>query len=785
MKKPFGTGRALLRDVVLVAVAASLLSVLAAGFSGADSPWEPVGADRSFLTIRLLCAFGFLFLGGCAVLLFLRLRAARRKQELCDAIISGVGPDVLLHVDSERTILMCSASIKRVFGYEVEEVIHQKTDLLYADRRSKPGQKYEIFHVLELEGVHTGSATGRTKDGQLIPLEISTSLLRGRGGATLLIREVSKKKRREDALRRERDFLSRVFDMTGCFLLILDREGRVVRANGAFERVSGRALSEIRGASFWDLFTDPDSVRPLKSVFERLPASEFPIAHEHEIETKEGGRRMLAWSSTLMVDSEDAAEYIVCTGIDATERARMETRLKASEGFCRAVFRADDDAVIVTDMKGAIVETTDRAVDVVGYPREQLLQMQILQLAAPGDNTLDRALKKMMQNGASMIPDTSLVRRDGTTVRVQIAGRPVEYDGKKVIKAVISEAAAPVCRADKAGVEDVRPAAALEHACDLVWSLDNGLRLVTANAACRDFFFYVYGVQMTPGMALMQFLPSEARTVLARLFNEATGQGCAKVERHVAYEGLSFDIEIVCSSIMGEDGAIAGASFVARDVSERRKGEDDAKTALREKEVLLQEAYHRLKNNLQVVASLLSIQLERVRDKESVEMFRESLNRVKCMWLIHENLYQARDFSKIDFGEYAKKLAHYLFRAYSVNTARIKLRVSTGAVMTEVNQAMSCGLIINELVSNALKHAFPSGAEGEVYVEVRPKEDGLVAVTVGDTGVGMPKEVELGQTKTLGVQLVNTLVQQIKGVIEVHRKGGTEFVITFPVSAAK
>jgi two-component sensor histidine kinase len=284
---------------------------------------------------------------------------------------------------------------------------------------------------------------------------------------------------------------------------------------------------------------------------------------------------------------------------------------------------------------------------------------------------------------------------------------------------------------------------------------------------------------------MMQFLPSEVRKILSGLYNEATGNGTARVERHFTDDGASFDIEIVCSAITCDNGTIAGASFVARDVSERRKREDEARSALREKDVLLQESYHRVKNNLQVVASLLSIQLERVRDKESIEMFRESLNRVKSMWLIHESLYQARDFARIDFGEYVRRLADYLFRAYSINTARIKLRVISGAVMTDVTQAMSCGLIINELVSNALKYAFPSGTEGEVYVEVRPREDGYVTVIVGDTGVGMSKEVEVAQTKTLGLQLVNTLVQQIKGVIEVHRQGGTEFAITFPVSPVK
>jgi len=212
---------------------------------------------------------------------------------------------------------------------------------------------------------------------------------------------------------------------------------------------------------------------------------------------------------------------------------------------------------------------------------------------------------------------------------------------------------------------------------------------------------------------------------------------------------------------------------------ERKQAEEQIKASLKEKEVLLREIHHRVKNNLQVISSMLYIQSGYIKDKEAFEMFKETQNRIKSMALIHEELYQSKDLSKIDVAKYLQKLATDLINSYGIKQEDIKLKMAIHEVLLGVNTAVPCGLIINELVSNSLKHAFPNGKEGEIRVALRSDNANKFALIVSDNGVGFPKDLDFRNTETLGLQLVTTLVKQLGGTIELDRSGGTEFKITF------
>jgi two-component sensor histidine kinase len=218
-----------------------------------------------------------------------------------------------------------------------------------------------------------------------------------------------------------------------------------------------------------------------------------------------------------------------------------------------------------------------------------------------------------------------------------------------------------------------------------------------------------------------------------------------------------------------------------QEIAERVRAEEQVKASLREKEVLLQEIHHRVKNNLQVISSLLYLQAKKVQDPQVLDIFRESQNRVRSMALIHEKLYQAQDLAGIDFDEYIHNLAAYLFHVYSTSTRVVTLRVQSDDVFLPVDAAVPCGLILNELISNALKHAFPGDRGGQVRVELCTGHDYQYILKVGDDGVGLPPDLDLHATGSLGLQVVNTLVDQLGGTIELDTRSGTEFTITFLV----
>lgn len=210
-----------------------------------------------------------------------------------------------------------------------------------------------------------------------------------------------------------------------------------------------------------------------------------------------------------------------------------------------------------------------------------------------------------------------------------------------------------------------------------------------------------------------------------------------------------------------------------------RAAEEQIQRALNEKEILLKELHHRVKNNLQIICSLLYLQSIHTQDVQARELFAESQRRVRSMGLIHESLYRTGNPARIDVANYIHNLCTYLMHSYGVHTDRIRLDLRIDEDFLSLDVAIPCGLILNELVSNCLKHAFPAGQAGEISIEFRSDHHRHFVLIVGDNGVGLPEEVDIHHTDTLGLQLVSTLIHQLDGRIELDRHRGTTFTIAF------
>jgi two-component sensor histidine kinase len=210
----------------------------------------------------------------------------------------------------------------------------------------------------------------------------------------------------------------------------------------------------------------------------------------------------------------------------------------------------------------------------------------------------------------------------------------------------------------------------------------------------------------------------------------------------------------------------------------RKRADEQIKSSLMEKDVLLKEIHHRVKNNMQIISSLLRLQSKEIQDEVTQKIFRVSQNRIRSIALIHETLYQSEDLGRIDFTRYVHKLATHLISIYRPEGQDIELDLKVKNVFLDINKAIPCGLIINELVSNSLKHGFPEGRPGEIHISLESK-DGNYKLQVKDTGVGFPEHVDFMETQSLGLQIVNDLVMQLEGKIQLIRKGGTIFRVAF------
>lgn len=216
------------------------------------------------------------------------------------------------------------------------------------------------------------------------------------------------------------------------------------------------------------------------------------------------------------------------------------------------------------------------------------------------------------------------------------------------------------------------------------------------------------------------------------------------------------------------------------ELSQRKRTEEYLKQSLKEKEILLKEIHHRVKNNLQVISSLLRLQSDSVKDEKILSLLRDSQNRIRSIALIHEKLYQSKDLLKINFDEYIRELMHNLKHSYATNAPRVKLITNAKEIWFNIETAIPCSLLINELVSNAFKHAFPTvNEENEILVEISPIKNNQFQLTVRDNGIGFPQDLDFRNTESLGLELACLFTEQLEGTIELDRNNGTIFRVTF------
>lgn len=234
--------------------------------------------------------------------------------------------------------------------------------------------------------------------------------------------------------------------------------------------------------------------------------------------------------------------------------------------------------------------------------------------------------------------------------------------------------------------------------------------------------------------------------------------------------------------VFDESGNFLYEDGILFDISDRKRAEAKLQVSLKEKELLLKELHHRVKNNLQIISSIFSLQSQHVDNPEIRSILRESQNRISSIALIHEKLYQSDTIANINLAEYIETLAINLFASYEISSKDIRLNLNICDVYLSIDTAIPCGLIINELVSNCLKHAFLDRASGEVSIILSVMSEGVLNLEIQDNGIGVPEDLDIKQVSSLGLSLVDALVFQIKGELSISNQNGAVFQIIFPIT---
>lgn len=316
----------------------------------------------------------------------------------------------------------------------------------------------------------------------------------------------------------------------------------------------------------------------------------------------------------------------------------------------------------------------------------------------------------------------------------------------------------------------------------LLLTLNTELKISSFNTHCQNYFWYFVERQMQDNDSFYDFfskiLNEKDLRLFIRLLKRVLKGESRQIEVSFQPKKKEVWMEIFLNPIFNTEGEVTEISLVAHDITDKKKTEKEIVESLKEKEVLLKEIHHRVKNNLQVISSILNLQSSFVKDKQTLDILEESRNRIRSMAIIHENLYQTTNFSSINFSDYLTNLTSNLIASYQVNTGKVTLKEDLSKVDLVLDQAIPCGLLVNELITNSLKYAFPDGRSGEITINLTEQKN-RINLSIGDDGIGLPADFDILNSDTLGLQLVSTLVEQLDGEIEVDNTKGIKYLITF------
>ncbi|MEW5847389.1 MAG: PAS domain S-box protein [Myxococcota bacterium] len=454
-------------------------------------------------------------------------------------------------------------------------------------------------------------------------------------------------------------------------------------------------------------------------------------------------------------------------------------RLPAGTEALASFMEAAPDAIVVVDSRGCIRMVNRLVERMFGYTREELLGQRVETLIPERY----RKAHEEHRTGYVHAPRTRPMgerqvlsgrRKNGREFPVEISLSPLRTEAGLLVISIIRDTT-------ERTQAEAKFRGLLESAPDGIVVVNAQGLITIVNTQTERMFGYSRDELL--GQPVEILVPERFREMHPRYrhgyFEEPRtrpmGEGRMLTGRK--RDGTEFPVEISLSPLVTEEGTLV--TGIIRDISERRRVEEQLRASLREKEVLLKEIHHRVKNNLQVTSSLLKLQSSYIADQQAREIFSESQNRIRSMALVHEKLYQSRDLSRVDLNEYTRSLAALLFRSYGTDPARVSLRLEGEPILLTIDTAVPCGLILNELLSNCLKHAFPDGRNGTVTVRVGSPAGGRHQLEVRDDGVGLPPGFDVKKVESLGLQLVNTLVEQIHGHLEVDVAGGTAFRVRF------
>ncbi len=698
----------------------------------------------------------------------------------------------LFRTDLETGFLIdANDSLAHFAGYKNrKEFLAQPYSM--AERYVDAGTREKIVSQLKEKGeVKNFETRFRRDDDSIIWLKFSAKIIPDKGWMEGVSEDITTEKEIEKALRESEEKYCTLFETGSDALFVIDTDsGSIQEVNQAAIELTGYSSDELHGLSIKDLSAEPEIIE------EAVNSAQKQFVPLRYAKKKDGTLIPVEISANIF--SLKGKKINISAVRDITERMQAEEQIAKSQLLLEASIENSKMPILSIDKQYRYLyfNSTHKDAMVSAYKKNIEIGMNLLDCIS---NEEDRKKSKISFDHALEGKNHVTVEEYGDFERLYYETRyiPILDNDSEIIGATAfieditsrkqaeEQAQASLKEKETLLQEIDQSKKRFEDIVELlpgaIVEMDTNLMVTYVNQAGLDLFGYT-DQDIKKGMMGVDLLhPDDREKAVQHMADYYDEKRLPPTEyRVLRNNGKAIPILFNAVPIL-QVGEITGFRAVMTDIRRLKRVEKVIKASLNEKETLLHEVHHRVKNNMQIISSLLKLQSNNIKDNQIKDVLKESQSRIYAMSAVHETLHGSEDLSEINLRTYLSKITSSIFQTYSTNHDRVTMNTDIEKIPIGINQASPLGLVINELISNSLKYAFPNEREGEISVSLK-KQGRELELTVKDNGVGMPNKMDWRNSSTLGLKLVRTLVEnQLDGSIEMESNNGSKFTIKFNI----
>lgn len=592
----------------------------------------------------------------------------------------------------------------------------------------------------------------------------------------LICRDISAGVRAEEALNASRLHAERLLGVSAEIIMATDLNGKITLMNESGHRLLGYEQGELLGKKWADCCLTDENRLDVATFLEGIMCGEEStlIPHENLVRLKNGETRSILWHNTVLRDDNKRITGIMSSGEDVSEYRALEERLRQSESRYRSILDASPDTIALTDIQGQILMFLPKALPMFGYDRSDIQSgHSISEYIVPEDRPRAMAnLGRMLKGERLGSEQYRGLKKDGNIFDIEINGEILKDAGGKPEQVLFI-------------VRDISERMRLVRRYKLLFDLSTlGIALIDvksgkyidANPAFVRMLGYDKSELLT--MRSVDITPPEQFRPLLDIYREyeASGWIAPYTKEFRRKDGSLVPVSVNTTAFVNDDKRRVIWS-VFEDISARRESEKKVSTLLSEKEMILKEVHHRIKNNFAVIQSLLNLSIRPGMEEQVLNAFSATAGRVHSMAILYEKLYESTGFLEASLRDYLSTLLDEVISNFP-NAAKVRSRKDLDDFSLPAKQLQSLGILVNELVTNSMKHAFNGREEGQIHVSAT-RGNGRIRVIVSDDGVGLPATMDVSTSSGFGLTLVSMLVSQLGGTMSMEADGGTKTIVEF------